>query len=338
MWWELRRIMQELSRDPNVVRGTSTQWKQQAQVPWGGSMPSVVENIKEQCKWPGDKDSDRLWCDSTELRIKEQERAGRSAAGSVSLLLLSTPSQPVASADPPSATRLEARSPEGRVPALGGSAAPLLGGSGSGSPDSSGVLASGAGGSGAPGWLRRAAAWRRCACRCWPRWSWSGWCASSWRCVWTWGRCWVRPGSPPTTSTTCPCGSPAGSPPAWKAGTASPRSAAIGRLLLWLYSWAVLPSFSLHSWWVWFLSAWDLEGASTDLSLSCFLQQLFYRFAVWSFTQSSSLKLWAWKFTMSSTGVMAWLGVQLYFHLGVPSFTAWTLRTMKTTTKTKSQI
>lgn len=48
----------------------------------------------------------------------------------------------------------------------------------------------------------------------------------------------------------------------------------IGRLLLWLYSWAVLPSFSLHSWWVWFRSAWDREGASTDLLLSCFLQQV----------------------------------------------------------------
>lgn len=47
-----------------------------------------------------------------------------------------------------------------------------------------------------------------------------------------------------------------------------------GRLLLWLYSWVVLPSFSLHSWWVWFPSAWDLEGASIDLLLSCFLQQV----------------------------------------------------------------
>ena len=109
-----------------------------------------------------------------------------------------------------------------------------------------------------------------------------------------------------------------------------------GRLLLWLYSWVVLPSFSLHSWWVWFPSAWDLEDASIDLLLSCFLQQLFYRFAAWFFTQSSSLKLWAWKFTMNSTGVMAWPGVQLYFQLGVPSFIAWTLRTTKTITRTSS--
>lgn len=64
--------------------------------------------------------------------------------------------------------------------------------------------------------------------------------------------------------------------------------------------------------------------------------QLFYRFAAWSFTQSSSLKLWAWKFTTSSTGVTAWHGVQLYSRLGVPSFIAWTLRTTKTTIRTNS--
>lgn len=69
---------------------------------------------------------------------------------------------------------------------------------------------------------------------------------------------------------------------------------------------------------------------------SFFCLQLFYRFAAWSFTQSSSLKLWAWKFTMSSTGVTAWHGVQLYSRLGVPSFIAWTLRTTKTTIRTNS--
>lgn len=61
---------------------------------------------------------------------------------------------------------------------------------------------------------------RRAAPR-WHPWSWSDWCASSWRSAWMWEPWWARHGWLLTTSTTCPCGSPAGSRRARRAGSAA---------------------------------------------------------------------------------------------------------------------
>ena len=61
---------------------------------------------------------------------------------------------------------------------------------------------------------------RRAAPR-WHRWSWSDWCASFWRSVWMWEPWWARHGWLLTTSTSCHCGSPAGSRQAQRAGSAA---------------------------------------------------------------------------------------------------------------------
>ncbi len=91
-------------------------------------------------------------------------------------------------------------------------------------------------------WLHPWAAQRRSGCRRWRPWSWWDWCASFSPCAWMSAPCWARRGSRRMTSTTYPCGCPAGSPSAPWTGPATARWPPVRHAL-------VRPTHTYCMWW-----------------------------------------------------------------------------------------